>query len=526
MSNPSKDAKKIPAVRTYAMDLEIGRQEKGLPPEEKEKVAEPVKKVATTIISAPKKSFEKNPIPSTPIPAFKNKAKEEKKPVIKNGPRITDHGTKNTTFIVDNEDAAEATVITDLKHKRFKFFPAVIASLKQWFEDKKSSYADKKHPKYSVPETSRRKGVIQKATSASGKLTTADFSSIQERIRQRNESLKEKEDGPSTIWTANTEPGYPLLKGESASQVTNVSVVPRKSFQTKPEPVIEVKKEEPIIATPVVEPEPVIEFEELQPEPVTEPEQEVEEMTEPIIEEPEVSRRVVSTEVNKKSSVPARLKFLMINTNLLTVGISGIVIVVIIVVAIGYFRLNPSSNNSQIFFSQPVVEIIKAPYIEVATTFGEVDSYTKALATSRERKDEVTQIILTDESGKHLSTQNILNGLQIPPDQNFKQSITEVRLGFLKDSSPFLLLEAKDKMITLGGLLSWETTIHRDFNRTFSLQSFIEGGKFIDGTLGGHDVRVLKNEAGSEVLIYGLVGHVTIITTDSNHFSELSNLIK
>lgn len=523
MSNPTQDSKKIPAVRTYAMDLEHRRLEEGLPPEEKEiKEKKVTKKVAATVVSAPKKYFEKHPTPVAPIPMIKDE------PIVKTTPKIVpkvniEHVTKNTTFIVDNEDAAEATVITDRKHDRFKFFPALFTSLKSWFTNKKESFATRNQPRYTVPESSRRKGVIQKATSASGKLTTADFSSIQERIRQRNEENKEEKKAPTTIWSANTEPGYLLLEGETQPQITNVSMVARKSFRTVSGPKI---VEEIVVPTPVVEPEPVV-IEE--PEPImevqeVEPVEEIEQL-EPV-EEVEAPRQVVKT-AEEKTSVPTRLKFLLINTNLLAVGVSGIVIALITVATVSYFRLNTyTENNPQPFFTPSFTELIVAPKEEVPVVSSDNNSFLQSLAAARKRREEVTQVVVTDKSGSYFSTQNILNLIQIPPEQNFKQSITEVRFGYAADSSPFIIIQSKDKTVALGGLLSWESTIHRDFNRTFSIQSFVEEGKFVDGTIGGHDIRVLKNISGAESLIYGVVGELVIITTDSVHFSELVDLIK
>lgn len=86
---------------------------------------------------------------------------------------------------VSNEDSESATIITDTKKDRFKLFPAISASIKKWFGDYKKNKELKKVPKYTVPETARRKGIIQKATSQTGIGETADFDSIRERVKQR-----------------------------------------------------------------------------------------------------------------------------------------------------------------------------------------------------------------------------------------------------------------------------------------------------------------------------------------------------
>lgn len=145
---------------------------------------------------------------------------------------------KKITISTNNEDADSATIITDTKKDRFKFFPAISESIKNWIEKIREDRQAKKAPKYTVPETTRRKGVIQKATSLTGKITSSDHDTIQERIRQRQAIEHEKNDGNDNItWTPNTEPGYLLLEKES-SQISNVQVEQRKSFFTTQQDIV------------------------------------------------------------------------------------------------------------------------------------------------------------------------------------------------------------------------------------------------------------------------------------------------
>ncbi len=128
----------------------------------------------------------------------------------------------------ENEDAASATIITDTKKDRFRLFPAIADSIKKWIADYKKAQQIKKMPKYTVPETTRRKGVIQKATSQTGKTTTADHETIQDRIRERQERAEESEKNKkTTTWTPNTEPGFPLLED---SNEPDISIKPHTGF--------------------------------------------------------------------------------------------------------------------------------------------------------------------------------------------------------------------------------------------------------------------------------------------------------
>lgn len=159
--------------------------------------------------------------------------------IIPNLTKLTDSDIK----INDNDDTTTgATIITDTKKDRFKLFPAIGESIKSWFKELQKSQQEKRKPKYTVPETTRRKGVIQKATSQTGKVATADHDLLQERIRQRLQREivdfgNEKED--HVIWTPNTEPGFPLLEaGETNQSITNIQVVPRKNYYTNQQEII------------------------------------------------------------------------------------------------------------------------------------------------------------------------------------------------------------------------------------------------------------------------------------------------
>jgi hypothetical protein len=219
MDTQNSPTPKLPAIRTYAKDLEVKRKQKGLPPEETGAVVKDTPKMAAAVEvktkpQAPKvqlfKRTEKEPPEKptvTPLPPHSSLSKKAV-PV----PKIIAAEPRETSFIVDNDDGGAATIITDTKRGRFKLFPAIMLSIKSWFADKKKAHAAKKAPKYTVPETTRRKGVIQRATSQTGKFTSSDFESIQERIRNRKKEDQKPE--ATTTWSANTEPGFPLLEGD------------------------------------------------------------------------------------------------------------------------------------------------------------------------------------------------------------------------------------------------------------------------------------------------------------------------
>src|SRR3989338_6695969 len=244
MDKETKASAKLAAIRTYAKDLDAKRSHKGSAPQ-KSSVADVVKPEAKEPVRASDTlttEVSKIVVPATKPAPKKPLAVPSLKPIAPT--------KKDPTIIMDNEDAAAATIITDTKHEKFKLIPAIIKSISDWYLAKKQDYKAKKIPKYTVPDTTRRKGIIQKATSKTGKFASSDFSSIQERILERKANAAAKalgDDEPDTIWTANTEPGFALLAETTTQKISNVQMVARKSFRATPTE--EVPKPEPIYET-------------------------------------------------------------------------------------------------------------------------------------------------------------------------------------------------------------------------------------------------------------------------------------
>ena len=162
MASQNSTSQKIPAIRTYASDLEYtrGNQTESTDKESAKKIPTPsvipekpkaLPKIEHFIVPtskpvaippAPKKVEVKKAEPITitvpkveedvptikPLPPLSSLHNQGKKPTL---PNIADLDSKNTTFIVDNEDAASATIITDTKRDRFKLVPSILASLKK-----------------------------------------------------------------------------------------------------------------------------------------------------------------------------------------------------------------------------------------------------------------------------------------------------------------------------------------------------------------------------------------------------------
>lgn len=162
MDTKNKFSAKIPAVRTYARDLEENRKAKGLVADSavsKDDVA-PVKKVDSKkdkkeVLEPEGKMPELVPVPKNeqvvPLPPLSKIQASKKSPT-----KVVTVNTKNSSFIVDENDDVGATIISDTKRDRFKLIPEIIDSIKGWFTDKKTAYKTRKVPKYTVPERTRR----------------------------------------------------------------------------------------------------------------------------------------------------------------------------------------------------------------------------------------------------------------------------------------------------------------------------------------------------------------------------------
>ena len=80
-------------------------------------------------------------------------------------------------------------------------------------------------------------------------------------------------------------------------------------------------------------------------------------------------------------------------------------------------------------------------------------------------------------------------------------------------------------------MLAWETSMRNDLSLILKLGTDLststESNIFIDGMIGGMDVRVLKSGNGEDEIVYGFVNRDTVIITESsNAFGRLLELIQ
>lgn len=535
----------ISGIRTYAKDLEKKKAENGsaVTTVDTKAVTKPelitAKKAAERKYQAP--SWTGNKKTSEPVEVETEKVPEIPKvpePTLK--PISAPKTTSTSSIVIDNEDAASAVILSDTKKDRFKLFPRIISSISNWFSEIKRKRNAKKIPKYTIPEATRRKGVIQRATSQTGKLTSFDHTSIQERIRARQERATPKE--PLTIWTAKTEPGYPLLEAPEET-VTNVQVFSKKSFRTEERPpvleeVVTKQKNNPppppaVAEVPLVEEVEPTEYAEDLQEPATEPDSipQYEEV------EPEpAEKEYVATEVKPVTVLkPGSLKewLFLINTNAISLGVVGIVAAIGIVGTAGFLWYGSQVNTLEITTTPNHKAILTAPLQLVALPVPTKESIIGSVRNNTQQSSyAVLQLIFVDTPAGHnlVPAPKIITTLSPSLNTAFTQSVSDVYFGAVDKTDPFVILSITDATTAKGGMLAWEKSLPSDLSDLFSVsstQTATSGLKFKDIEIDKTDLRILENAQGEVVLLYGLANRNTIIITDKiSTYQTLVKIIK
>lgn len=491
------------------------------------RVPEPIKIVEPTKKDLP--AMPETPTRGTTIPSFhelqKAVAKDEKKK-----PNI----------------GYDATVITDTKHKRFRLFPALTASIGKWFKNLTKKKKKNKHT-YSVPETSHRKGVIQKATTKSGAIFSADSDTIKEHIRKRRQKEDEKapekkEDEPETTWSPFTETGYALLDDEeetvtAPAPTKNVTVEYKKISEAPhvvatpppaPEPEPEPVEEELIENEPAPEPETKNLEEELDEdrwsnvEPTTEPEPVTEEVVEP---EPETPAEPEQT--SKETEGGGLLH--QFDTNTLTlvlvVMVVGFVAILLISRAVIDYLNQPEevvSLLTELSSSEPVLSGAQVLALKVNN-----DTVNRLPAEANEAATEapvgLVEIPVVSPIGDEISPSYFFELMRFKTTPPLRQVVTTARFVTVNRNVPAVILHFTDIETTRGEMLQWEASLAEDFARLYDLPA-TDLGSFEDTAIEGSEVRSISYE-GKRVLIYGFIGSNTLlISDDAATFAQIQQL--
>lgn len=588
---------KVPnRIRTFATDIEAvrGVQPTGQPTSTT--TPQEVKKVEPTYAASPQpinhhqttstKVEEKPVTPKTTLTEKKGVGEEQSKPVLSKIPsfhEISQQHKNSTAISVTKEpritvskkqkDEArnkpnvgyDSTIITDTKSNRFKLFPSIVNSLRTWF---KALAKRKKRstPQYVIPETERRKGVIQRATSKSGTIFTADNDTLKEQIRlrqQEQETQLQEEDEPETMWSPYTEAGYELLEAPEEKQtdlIQNIKVIFKKNPAVPPAQIVE--RDQSIVAPKLYEPTTpqklgsdtaAIDIDEMRwnAKPEISPVREEEIISEatPLVTTPLPTEEVVTPEPEEVKVVPVRIpveskeaddvenitvrqpkkksKLTNYKTNTLTIVLLSSVIGLVILVVGGriafqYMQTSMSQEDVQTQSTAPVTQAKN--FAEMVLRASDTTRFSEVLlSTISSSSQEITEFSVVSPVQDEISPSYIFDLLNFRTAPTLKQSLTTARFIALGTESPAILLQFVDKDTVHGGFLAWEETMTADFRTLYNIP-LGTNQKFIDDTINSIDVRVLILEEHS-VLVYGFLGDRTILVTNTKEdFAQISTL--
>lgn len=538
--NPDKQ-KSLDAMRTYARDV---AREKGEPVEAVEtktdpKVPEPKKsepkKVPKIIARPPKrdKKKEKSEVKAdkkpekTPkqIPPF-HELQRAVKTNIKAEEKSAKKEDQKPSGINPTKPVGGGTVITDTKKSGPSFFGELQKSLSDWVSSLKKTLKPKKKNAYAVTRTERRRGVVQKATSKTGTIFTADSETLREQIKARQRAEKHEHDDLN--WSPFTEPGYPLLEGDEATsadpRVTKLVVEPK--THTVPKPVIKSTEKIPELQEPE-------ETDELFGVPVEEPSDEptesppvsketAEESTEPDTESTEEAEPGQKTEEEAEEDETWHLEDVSLrDTNTLAmllvglvlgVGLLGFVLFAIFDVDEGQNEISITKEPEVALFSNTPLKSIVLPEQTFNDLIGAINT-----AVITEGPETTKEFKFVNSAGKNVPIETLVALLRTGKTDEFADVVKNVRFIHTADNERALLITAVDGESVLGGMLNWEDSLLSDLGAVLDIRDVPpSAGSFVDGQLGDLNLRSLVFD-GESLLVYAVFdGATVIIATDSS----------
>lgn len=542
-------------LRTFAQDVEKARQKSGAVLPENVKTSEPVetpklgavRSSDTAPTPTPVVTAVDSPTPSEHIPAYHELHKKSSPAAIAHkGPDITvapepkkvTPAPKRTISVRTKKpdlkatkSASGGTVITDSKAEGFKLLPSILKSIDSWIRDIKKSFKKKPAPKYVITDTERRRGVIQKATSKTGSIFTADNETLKEQIRRRQQSAPEVA-STDISWSPNTEPGYPLLAGDAPKAVTsNVSVAFKKqstpTIVTVPIPVAEVVVPPPppppppvVTVAPIIIEPPVTVVAEPLPPPTPAPAvEEVVVVLEQEPEEPEVVKEnyeLTTPEAHYKIRSLGDIS--RVNTNLLSIviigAIAGLIIFIVIVRALLGFII-PSGPSVSI---EPLIPLAETT-VAIDVTVEPIGRESVLSAIDSGEAESLTELRFVNEAGIPISAASLLPLFGFTNHPNLNRSIIETHV-VARGQERAIIFNTTDTTTVLGSLLSWERSMLSDLATVLEISTVDSLGEFSDTKVGTIDVRVYVTNEGSEKLVYGFINENTVvISTNSALFN-------
>jgi hypothetical protein len=648
-----------PKVRTYAADLTATRTERGLTTavtpavktvitEKPAAVTMPTKKPVVASTPIPPKTTPPQPAPITKkvpstfvtpqvtVPAAPSTTIEKSNPPFHT---LSKSGRATTTPAVARIDTTEfdavakvnkpsvlanpgvepltvsrtntsntGTIITDTKQNHVSFLSAFATTITGWWHTKQKVAADRKQPKYTVPDAERRKGVIQKATTQTGRISTADHAAVVSRIKAakmtpRGTPLPRVSTVPLVAVVpvapkvaVQTNSGWSTETTQSEAtdsipavvdtvQVTRIQneideldtslsvvaptpapravitptipVVPTAPQENTPAETITEDTEVALVRT-VPETAPVVPFERARIVPVvptaaTTPapqnddaiseETTIQEIAEPdeilpaSAATPQPNWSLVlqqRTSTNLFTSATAILQkqwwkeMFRATNNLMLAAALGCGVVVV-----GWYGMQAILAHKSIdtvVAAAPTTIFTDSALLTPTNQVRTKQDVIEALKSGEQGNESIVEISLSDTKKTSSPTpQTIFTSLQTMVTADFSSSLSRVVVGNYR-TEPWMTLITTDTATAQGGMLVWEKTMSTDLSPWFgtAVQRNTKVGltPFKDGSIAGHDVRILTDDKGTERIIYGFIApNILLITTNTTAFLNLSQKV-
>jgi hypothetical protein len=312
--------------------------------------------------------------------------------------------------------------------------------------------------------------------------------------------------------------------------------VTKEPVPTPKKPTIIIASEtEPIVSTPApqTKPAPQVVSEAAQVQKVT-PE------PAPVVTSPRTKQKSSSVSASPSKPLVTNLKptslrewLFTLNTNLIALGIAGLVLAIGITILTGYaiYQKNVSTITVTALPNHPT--LLEAPLQILYTDLSGSDTLTKQLLDNLNapgRPDTLQLALATKANGELVPAHAVMSNLAFHTNVPFARSLNAMYFGITSDETPFILLKTTDDTTALGGMFSWEAHLYDDLSPIFRLSNDLgtaDTNTFKDRALGTVDIRTQINTSGEVVLAYNEpVKNIIIITTSVATLEALLPLIK
>lgn len=291
--------------------------------------------------------------------------------------------------------------------------------------------------------------------------------------------------------------------------------IPRREPQPAPvtAPVPQAPEPEPVPAPPTPEPvrEPAPQKTEPRPEPVT---------------EPAPARTVVRNVSRPRSPYPL-------------IAACGAAVIIGIAVSVWFFA---GFRANDTIVRAPAVEPVMNADAQAAVVAGATrDAFLSNLAQAVDASGQmaITHLYPATADAQPIGTEGVLALMDLRAPGGFTRTITNIGFGAYRGSEPFIVLKVSSFDTALGGILEWEDSMSADlaplfgtpvlatFDPTARTATQTRAPFFVDVVHANRDMRVLRDEAGDERIVYSFLDRSTIlISTDRTVIEEVAPLVR